>query len=108
MNPLEFSVCIPASHPALPGHFPRQAIVPGVLLIDEILARVSEVAGWQATGLAYVKFSSVLKPGERADVMFEGGDGHAAFRVSMKRGDQSVILATGKIVIRRPGDEALD
>ena len=108
MNRLEFSVRIPPSHPALPGHFPRQAIVPGVLLVDQVLAKVFELSGWEATGLPYVKFSSVLKPDEYADVLFEAGDGQAVFKVSMKRDDKNVILASGKILMRRPGDEALD
>lgn len=108
MNRLEFSVCVPASHPSLPGHFPRQAIVPGVLLVDQVLAKVAELNGWEATGLPQVKFSSALKPDECADVLFEAGDGHAIFKVSMNRDDKNVILASGKILMRRPGDEALD
>jgi 3-hydroxyacyl-[acyl-carrier-protein] dehydratase len=108
MSRLEFSVCVAASHPALPGHFPRQAIVPGVLLVDQVLAKIFELSGWEATGLPYVKFSSALKPDERADVLFEAGDGHAVFRVSMNRDDKNVVLASGKILMQRPGDEALD
>jgi 3-hydroxyacyl-[acyl-carrier-protein] dehydratase len=108
MSRLEFSVCIPASHPALPGHFPRQAIVPGVLLVDQVLAKVSELGGWDVTGLPYVKFSSALKPDECADVLFEAGGAHGVFRVSIIRGDKNVILASGKILMRGPGNEALD
>ena len=108
MNRLEFSIYIPASHPALPGHFPRQAMVPGVLLVDRVLAKVSELSGWEAASLPCVKFLSALKPDESADVLFEAGDGHGFFRVSMNRGDKNVVLASGKILIRGPGNATLD
>lgn len=75
--------------------------MPGVLLVDQVLAKVAELSGWEAAGLPYVKFSSVLKPQECADVLVEVGDGHAIFKVSMNRDDKHVILASGKILIRR-------
>ena len=28
---------IPADHPALPGHFPGQPIVPGVVVLDRVV-----------------------------------------------------------------------
>ncbi|MCP5267958.1 MAG: hypothetical protein H6943_02850 [Zoogloeaceae bacterium] len=33
----EFTWTVPADHPALPGHFPGNPIVPGVLLLDRAL-----------------------------------------------------------------------
>ena len=34
MNPVQFS--IPLEHPCLPGHFPRQPVVPGVVILDAV------------------------------------------------------------------------
>ena len=32
-------------HPALPGHFPGQPVVPGVVLLDRVLEAVEREAG---------------------------------------------------------------
>lgn len=33
---LRATLCVPASHPILPGHFPGAPIVPGVLLLEAV------------------------------------------------------------------------
>ena len=35
---LEFRLLIAADHPSLPGHFPGQPVVPGVVILDEVSA----------------------------------------------------------------------
>ena len=54
---------IRADHPSLPGHFPGAPIVPGVVILDEIIAALAE---WrndcQLTGIRAVKFLEPLKP----------------------------------------------
>jgi 3-hydroxymyristoyl/3-hydroxydecanoyl-(acyl carrier protein) dehydratase len=56
----DFSV--PDSHPALPGHFPGDPVVPGVLLLDHAL-RLCEIAGYAPlTMLSSVKFSRLVRP----------------------------------------------
>ena len=35
---LEVRRVISADHPSLPGHFPGMALVPGVVILDEVLA----------------------------------------------------------------------
>ena len=57
---------ISAGHPALPGHFPDTPIVPGVVILDEILAALTE---WRedshVTSIRTVKFLVPLKPEQR-------------------------------------------
>jgi 3-hydroxymyristoyl/3-hydroxydecanoyl-(acyl carrier protein) dehydratase len=59
---------IAADHPALPGHFPGNPIVPGVVLLDETLALIRGYAGCNPSALR-VKFTAVVKAGEMIEVL---------------------------------------
>jgi 3-hydroxymyristoyl/3-hydroxydecanoyl-(acyl carrier protein) dehydratase len=54
---------IHADHPSLPGHFPGAPLVPGVVIIDEVVAALNE---WRQnsklSGIRSVKFLAPLKP----------------------------------------------
>src|SRR5262249_32208854 len=54
---------IHANHPSLPGHFPGAPLVPGVVILDEVIATLIE---WrqksQLTGVRLVKFLAPLQP----------------------------------------------
>ncbi|PYK58028.1 MAG: hypothetical protein DME43_13065 [Verrucomicrobia bacterium] len=62
---------IPADHPSLAGHFPCAPIVPGVVVLDEVVAALAE---WrqdsQLTGIPSVKFIGPIKPGQSFVVGF--------------------------------------
>ena len=64
---------IPATHPSLPGHFPGNPIVPGVVLLshvwDSIRRQTSEPVS--CTGLPNIKFLSPLRPDEPFTVVVE-------------------------------------
>jgi 3-hydroxyacyl-[acyl-carrier-protein] dehydratase len=52
-----------ADHPTLPGHFPDAPLVPGVVILDEVLEALIEWRGDpQLTGIQIVKFLAPLKP----------------------------------------------
>jgi 3-hydroxyacyl-[acyl-carrier-protein] dehydratase len=54
---------IHADHPSLPGHFPGAPLVPGVVILDEVVTALAE---WrqnsQLSGIRSVKFLAPLKP----------------------------------------------
>ena len=54
---------IGANHPSLPGHFPDAPLVPGVVILDEVIAALAE---WQQnsqlSGIRMVKFLAPLQP----------------------------------------------
>ena len=86
---------VPADHPSLPGHFPGNPIVPGVVLLDHVVDAIEAVHGPLATlRLPQVKFLQPLRPGERARVELDGAAPRWKFRVL--RGD--ALLARGEIV----------
>ena len=62
---------ISAHHPSLPGHFPGTPLVPGVVILDEVLAALME---WhkdcQLIGIRAVKFLVPLKPDQPFTVSF--------------------------------------
>ena len=50
---------VPAAHPCLPGHFPGQPVVPGVLLLDALaVALAGAVPSVRLARLARVKFAA--------------------------------------------------
>jgi 3-hydroxyacyl-[acyl-carrier-protein] dehydratase len=49
---------IPPDHPSLPGHFPGNPVVPGVVLLDEVFARLPP-----GLTLLTAKFTAPVLPG---------------------------------------------
>lgn len=60
------SFTIAPSHPALPGHFPGRPIVPGVLLLDEVLRAIAarEPSRPPPDRLLRAKFLAPVRPGQ--------------------------------------------
>lgn len=65
MNPLT-TLTIGAEHPALAGHFPGTPIVPGVVLLDEMLRALESEHGGAAGSwrIGAAKFVKPVRPGE--------------------------------------------
>lgn len=52
-------------HPALPGHFPGRPLVPGVVLLDRVLAALGEAFSLEPPArLPRVKFTRPVLPGQ--------------------------------------------
>lgn len=91
---------VPPDHPALPGHFPGNPVVPGVVLLDEVLSLLESLHGpLPALRLPQVKFLQPLLPGEEATVEL-ASRGLDSWRFKIFRGD--TVLATGDIVATGP------
>lgn len=64
---------IPADHPCLPGHFPGQPLVPGVVLLDAAFALVESGLGEPARvvdGVISAKFLVPVRPDQPVDVRY--------------------------------------
>jgi 3-hydroxyacyl-[acyl-carrier-protein] dehydratase len=66
---------ISADHPSLPGHFPGMPLVPGVVILDEVLAALLEwLKDGQLTGIRTVKFLVPLKPEQNFTIRYSASD----------------------------------
>ena len=91
---MEFVVA--SSHPCLPGHFPGRPLVPGVVVLDHVLAAIERDHG--ALGplrLPQVKFLRPLLPDEVANVVLEGAAPRWRFRV-LRGAD---LIASGEVAL---------
>jgi 3-hydroxymyristoyl/3-hydroxydecanoyl-(acyl carrier protein) dehydratase len=90
---------VASDHPALPGHFPGRPIVPGVVILDHVLAAIESACGPLGTlRLPQVKFMQPLLPGQVAHIALEAiADGDTPrwrFRVE----SAGATLASGEVV----------
>jgi len=75
-------VTIGADHPSLAGHFPGHPVVPGVVMLGEIMNAIREMVKEhiEFVGMPSVKFLSPLNPGEPLTISLEQpGDGATEF-----------------------------
>ena len=69
----ELETVIDPAHPALPGHFPGNPVVPAVVLLERVAEAIEAALGPQArlVRLPSVKFLDPLAPGERFRIVIE-------------------------------------
>ncbi|MGO1000615.1 hypothetical protein [Lysobacter sp. CA196] len=95
---------IPSDHPCLPGHFPGRPLVPGVVLLEQVIAAVEAAHGpLSGLRLPQVKFLQPLLPEQSAQVELETL-GAARWRFRVRRGDD--LLASGEVVAEPAAAEA--
>lgn len=89
---------VPLDHPSLPGHFPGQPVVPGVVILDQVEAHARALlgAGMRLRRIPQVKFLAPLLPGETASIELDPAAGQGRVRFRIVRG--SVLLASGELV----------
>lgn len=87
---------IAADHPALPGHFPGHPIVPGVVILDRLVADLAARTGAHAIGVKRMKFTRPLAPGEEFSVEW-GAPQKGGVRFSVKVGAE--MLASGQLAV---------
>jgi 3-hydroxyacyl-[acyl-carrier-protein] dehydratase len=82
---------IAADHPAYPGHFPGQPVLPGVVLLDAAL----HALGPRKWELNSAKFQSAVRPGEALTLEHETLS-NGSVRFAIRTADRAV--ASGLLV----------
>jgi 3-hydroxyacyl-[acyl-carrier-protein] dehydratase len=90
---------IHADHPSLPGHFPGAPLVPGVVILDEVVAALVE---WrqnsQLSGIRSVKFLAPLKPEQPFTILLSATSENAA-EVSFCCRAEERIIVEGRLAV---------
>lgn len=84
---------VPSSHPCLPGHFPGQPLVPGVLMLEQVALALRHWRGQRLAQVCEAKFTAPLLPGQDAELtLAEAGD-----RVRFEIRAAGMLLARGVV-----------
>ena len=86
----ELTIEAPLEHPCYAGHFPQRPIVPGVVLLDLVVAALQRGAPRE---IGSVKFHRAVKPGDHFILRYELTGPQLSFRCVS--GDQ--LLVDGRL-----------
>jgi 3-hydroxymyristoyl/3-hydroxydecanoyl-(acyl carrier protein) dehydratase len=104
MDP-ERIVTISADHPSLAGHFPGHPVVPGVVILGEVMNAIRETAKKKIefVRLPSAKFMSPLGPGEPLTIKLDQqGNGSTEFTCTIG----SRLIASGCLQYRIVDDNS--
>ena len=90
---------IDPAHPSTVGHFPGRPIVPGAMLLDEVMRALNAMLGHEVrhVELDGVKFLAPVLPGQAVRMeLHDGGDSSISFRGSVH--ERVVISGTVKVI----------
>lgn len=104
-HPAITTFTIPHDHPCLPGHFPGRPIVPGVVVLDRVLAAIEARHGaLGALRMPQVKFAQPLSPGEEARIELAPVADVAPPRWRFRVLRDDALIASGEVRMADDGD----
>ena len=99
------TLLVATQHPAFSGHFPDAPLLPGVVLLDEMLRAVEDDGRGGGWSIATAKFLQPVRPGETLTLEHEPLT-NGALRFAIRSAGRRV--ATGTLVPRLATTEAGD
>lgn len=103
MNEIQLNLQIPMDHPSFAGHFPGQPIVPGVVLLDEVMqAAAKHMPGWNEAAQAGLtipvcKFLRPVLPGTTLSLALSPGAQPGTLNFKLQQADQAVASGSLRI-----------
>ena len=104
---LEFAFSIPDNHPSLSGHFPGNPIVPGVLLLDQLIHEIAMRAACEVTHFPWVKFKAPLQPQEAAHACIRIRESKGMFSINVVESRESRLIVEGAVVLAKTSGEVI-
>ena len=89
------SFVVAVDHASRAGHFPGKPVVPGVVLLDEVMAVIGRAVGFAMVGFPAVRFLRPVRFGQEVAVDFGG----TAFACSV----EGVAVLRGTVVLGEAG-----
>ena len=95
---MDYSFTIESTHPSLKGHFPSNPIVPGVVILDEVINIVKILKpDFTVESIPMVKFTHPLLPEQQVRVEIkEKSDAAISFNCSYN----NVKIVTGQLSLK--------
>jgi 3-hydroxymyristoyl/3-hydroxydecanoyl-(acyl carrier protein) dehydratase len=100
-SPVETVLTVARDHPAYEGHFPGHPILPGVVILAEVLAAIEAATQMPAERweISNAKFLEPVPPGAPLTLVHEAtGSGGVRFEVR----SADAVVATGTLARRAP------
>ena len=98
-----FEVGFDHDHPSFAGHFPGRPLVPGVLLLGEIIARIERATGLQVLRSTQTRFSRAIGPAQVVTVHWRREGATASFTATTSISQRSTPVADGRLVLEMDG-----
>ncbi len=105
---MKIDFCIDHSHPSLPGHFPGQPIVPGVVILDRIVAAIESTGvPIDTLRLPQIKFLRPLLPGQFAQIDLDDSNAPSRWRFKVYKSaiainEEAALIVSGEIAMMMP------
>lgn len=88
---------IPSNHPSLAGHFPNNPIVPGAVILDEVIQVLQQWKNdYQVTSIPITKFLKPLQAEQQFSIKLKDKGSHQVKFVCTRENE---ILAQGQLKI---------
>jgi 3-hydroxymyristoyl/3-hydroxydecanoyl-(acyl carrier protein) dehydratase len=97
MMPMEVEINFAGDHPSGAGHFPENPVIPGALILDEVIATLPD----GAAGIRSAKFLHPVRPGETLRVRWTEAASAAVKKFECRLAG-GALVASGIVEIGHP------